>query len=422
MVGSEVLASEDGLTWRRIAGPTEDRDLRSGTPIAAAAAGPGLVAVGADNKAWYSTDGSDWALAEVPPPPGEPSPLERPLDRTQTQGTVEMQGVAVSGRNLVAWGISIWVHDDNSATFVPVVWASNDGVSWAKVDAPQWAYPKVASGPNGFAVASEEGSVWLSADGRSWERAAKDAFGSSRWPELLNDDGIRVEMQVSSLAAGVAGYIAVGTDGVCMLGCSSEETVIWTSPDGRTWSRLPDDDLFRAVAGAGADVAAARGFDFIVGGESDGKPTIWISGSEQAGNGAAASTAPAPPILTPTPGQPVDYAGTWEATDPPPDSSHLTMEVIVMADGSHEVTIRDDSASVCAGAPSTMTGVAEKGEPGMIVIAQPDFRCDDGSVAQAHSGPPLDEQLRNLGFSYDSLRDALRDSLGLEWIRAEAAP
>ena len=73
-----MFASDDGLGWRWITGPAEDPDLRSGTPLAAAAAGPGVVAVGADNKAWYSTDGTDWTLAEAPLPPGEPSRLERP--------------------------------------------------------------------------------------------------------------------------------------------------------------------------------------------------------------------------------------------------------------------------------------------------------------------------------------------------------
>ena len=56
-----------------------------------------------------------------------------------------------------------------------------------------------------------------------------------------------------------------------------------------------------------------------------------------------------------------------------------------------------------------------------IVIAQPKFRCDDGSEAQALSGPPLHEQLRGFGFSCDSPSDALRDSMGLEWTRAGAA-
>jgi hypothetical protein len=64
-----------------------------------------------------------------------------------------------------------------------------------------------------------------------------------------------------------------------------------------------------------------------------------------------------------------------------------------------------------------MTGPAEVSEPGTLVIAQPEYTCDDGSRAKALSGPPLEEQLRTLTFTYDSLRDALFDSLGLEWTR-----
>ena len=288
LVGNEVLASEDGLSWRVIAGPAEDPDLRAGTLIAAAVAGPGFVAVGSDNKAWYSTDGTDWKLAEVPLPPGQPSQLERPLDPNETQGAVEMLGVAVSGRNLIAWGVSTWIYDDNSRNFVPVLWASNDGASWTDVSVPQSTrYVTVAGGPDGFVVEDSAdvwlpSDVWLSADGRSWEHVAEDAFGSSRWPGLQNDDGNRVEMHLSSIAAGDAGYIAVGTDGLCMLDCSSAETVIWTSPDGRSWSRLPADDLFRARAGAGANVAVAWESGFVVGGEYDSRPAIWISGSEHA--------------------------------------------------------------------------------------------------------------------------------------------
>ncbi len=93
------------------------------------------------------------------------------------------------------------------------------------------------------------------------------------------------------------------------------------------------------------------------------------------------------------------------------------MELVSLPNGSYEMTVRDDYASVCDGASSTMTGVAEPVDPNTIVIAQPDDTCDDGSEAHALSGPPLDEQLRNLSFSYDALRDVLFDPAGLEWTR-----
>jgi hypothetical protein len=427
LIGTDVLASDDGLTWRRIADPISDSDLAAGTPIAATAGGPGYVAVGADNKAWYSIDGTDWTMAEVPPPLGEPSRLARPLDRTSEQGVVEMLGVAVSGRDLVAWGTSNWVHDDQTSTFLPVLWASSDGLTWTSVPAPQpTRYATVAGGPNGFLLLDTEyGAVWLSADGRSWEHVAGDTLGSSRWPAQQNDDGHRVEMIMGSTAAGPAGYIAVGTDGSCLLSCSSAETVIWTSADGRQWSRLPNDELFRAPTGAGAHAVAAWGSDFIVGGHHGGHPAIWISVSDLAGAGSDGRPVPAgeTPTAETTPDLPAAFAGTWQATDPPPDSSHLTMEIVGLAEGTYEVTILDDYASVCAGASSTMTGVAPTDGPYGIVIEQPEFTCDDGSEAQALSGPPLREQLQNLRFTYDLASDELSDSLGgLVWTRVEATP
>ena len=99
------------------------------------------------------------------------------------------------------------------------------------------------------------------------------------------------------------------------------------------------------------------------------------------------------------------------------------MDVIALSNGTYGVTIHDDLASVCDGAPSTMTGVAEAGEPGTFIIGQPAFVCDDGSQPEALSGPPLEEQLRDLGFVYDVRRDSRRDSLGgLVWTRSEVAP
>ena len=100
IVGSEIWRSDDGFDWQRLAGAAEDPDLAAGRMLAAVAGGPGLVAVGSDNKAWFSTDGSDWALAEVPTPP---------LPQFYEQGgysepTVEMRGLTVAGDTLFAWG------------------------------------------------------------------------------------------------------------------------------------------------------------------------------------------------------------------------------------------------------------------------------------------------------------------------------
>lgn len=121
--------------------------------------------------------------------------------------------------------------------------------------------------------------------------------------------------------------------------------------------------------------------------------------------------------------QPSTFAGNWEATDPPPDSSHLTMVVVAQPDGTYEVTILDDLASRCDGVSSTMTGVGEKTAPGTYVIAHPEYVCDDGSDPVALSGPPLEEGLRNLTFTHHADRDVLEDSVDhLEWSRINASP
>ena len=444
MVGDEVWTSEDGYNWQRLASSAEDPDLLEGRMLAAVAAGPGLVAVGSDNKAWYSTDGSDWSLAEVPPPPSEfferegyPAP------------TVDMQGVAVSGDKLVTWGAAVATNTAEWTMVAPVLWASSDGRSWTDVLDPQiGSLAAVAGGPGGFvAVAETQGSataaprdgVWFSAAGQSWERV--DVF-DSRWSEvdfnLVNDEGMYVKLMMKSVAATSAGYVAVGGDGLCLLGpCPSAEALIWTSADGRSWSRLPSDDLFEVresgdTSGAWANEAVAWGSRFVVGGEYDGRPAIWISDSAQTPGGGgtsptAAEETPAP-VRTeeanaagPSDGQALALVGNWETTDG--DGSHQTMEVITLSNGTYGVTIRDDLASVCDGAASTMTGVAEAGEPGTFVIGQPAFVCEDGSQPQALSGPPLEEQLKDLGFVYDFRGDSLHDSLGgLVWTRSEVAP
>ena len=288
MVGREVLESADGVNWSRGADRSQILQLAQGAIEAIAAADPRFVAVGIDNKAWYSTDGSDRTLAEVPSRPGEPSRLQRPLDPSETQGGVGMEGIALSGRNLLAWGKSIWVHDDGSATFVPVFWMSADGMTWKSAPAPtrDWGYPTVAGGPNGFLVANEGGGVWSSVDGSSWEQVALKAFGSPRRPtDALGQGNV---MHVGAIAAASAGYVAAGQDGSCGLPCSTEEAVVWTSSDGRFWERFPTDDLFGGTSTSGRSGATTAAFwvdQFVVGGSYGDHPVIWISGSDQAGTG-----------------------------------------------------------------------------------------------------------------------------------------
>jgi hypothetical protein len=82
-----------------------------------------------------------------------------------------------------------------------------------------------------------------------------------------------------------------------------------------------------------------------------------------------------------------------------------------------EIVVHDDLASVCSGAPSTMTGTGRLEGARELVIPSPVLTCDDGSEPEALSGPPLQEQLRNLTFVHDPETDALTDNFGSVWER-----
>jgi hypothetical protein len=112
------------------------------------------------------------------------------------------------------------------------------------------------------------------------------------------------------------------------------------------------------------------------------------------------------------------FEGTWVSTSD--TGITQTMTVRVSADGAVEITVRDDAATVCHGAPSTMTGTGRiEGGTG-LVIPSPVYTCDDGSEPEALSGPPLEEQLRNLTFVLDAEIETLRDNFGGVWQREGA--
>ena len=91
----------------------------------------------------------------------------------------------------------------------------------------------IARGPGLVAVAGDESggdfdaAVWTSPDGVTWSRVPPDesVFGRAR-----------IQMMVS-VTAGGPGLVAVGVDG-----SGDEDAAVWTSVDGLTWFRVPDDE------------------------------------------------------------------------------------------------------------------------------------------------------------------------------------
>jgi hypothetical protein len=110
------------------------------------------------------------------------------------------------------------------------------------------------------------------------------------------------------------------------------------------------------------------------------------------------------------------FEGSWVSISDT-DRGTQTMTVSVSADGAVEITVHDDVASVCSGTPSTMTGTGRIEGTTELVIPAPVYACDDGSEPESLSGPPLEEQLRDLTYVHDPTTDALTDNLGSVWAR-----
>jgi hypothetical protein len=112
------------------------------------------------------------------------------------------------------------------------------------------------------------------------------------------------------------------------------------------------------------------------------------------------------------------FRGTWFTNDT--DGSTPTMTVQVAEDGVVEIVVLDDLASVCSGAPSTMTGTGRLEGETVLVIPTPVLTCDDGTVPQALDGGSLEEILRDLTFTHDPGSDTLSDNIGAAWHREGA--
>lgn len=271
----DIWFSADGFDWQLLATRTENPDLAHGEMQRVAAGGPGYVAVGNNNSTWYSTDGSDWTLAQVQPPPAE---------FLESQGFTApewgMDGLAVAGDKLVAWGNASQFEGENPIGLkqIGLMWTSRDGRSWSNVPYVLGASDNegpgaMAAGPRGFVAVFEDRNQLVfraSADGSTWEQVY--SLGAARSTAA---DGTEFALSVSSIAVSDAGFVAVGGFGeFCLFTCPPGEVVIWTSEDGRSWSRLPSDARF---ARAGAHSVVAWGDRFVVGGTQDGEPVIWIS-------------------------------------------------------------------------------------------------------------------------------------------------
>lgn len=278
--GEGAWTSENGLEWQHVADNwSGDPDAGGSIVVDVVAGGPGYVAVGNQNKVWFSTDGSDWAPAEVPPPPADLILPDYP------DLSVDVMHVVAVGGNLVATGFYLAENSDATGASRDFVLASSDGRTWSTVLPDAGDIREIGAGPDGFLAivgpldGDRASTIWRSADGRAWQNVASQDFGSSS--------------AIDGIAATRSGYVAVGRRMNCDL--CPRPALLWTSPDGRSWSAFPPGEPFRlGEPGTTLWSVAAFGSRFVVGGQYDGRAAVWISGS-------GSPEATAGPVVTASP-------------------------------------------------------------------------------------------------------------------------
>jgi hypothetical protein len=231
-----IWSSIDGRTWSRV--PHEDGVFGGAWIDAVTVGGPGLVAVGGttrgvdgvDAVVWTSVDGIAWSRI--------------PHDESIFGGVEDqyMSDVTAGGPGLVAvgtdGGTGVW---DHNTGIHAAVWTSVDGIKWSRVpnhDAllgtggnPAPMLSVTTGGPGLVAVGGEIGArmpVWTSLDGFTWTRVPDDETFRGVMFEVID---------------GESGLKAIGCECNASGGWeSSWNPVVWTSLDGFTWTRVPDDD------------------------------------------------------------------------------------------------------------------------------------------------------------------------------------
>lgn len=220
-----------------------------------------LIVTGSDRDgpaAWYSDDvGATWHRASV-------------VGGGKDQRPTGLGTVAGDADRLLALG---WVTlSANDADRRSVLWTSTDfGLTWESVPddgVPPRLHDLAAGGPGFVAVGNANPSnaglpdpdpphaaIWVSADGREWERLPDEAaFQLARMNAIAASDGLLV----------AAGVHRAGEDDL---------PAIWRSSDGRLWSRV------ELAASPGAVENVVVGPDgFVAVGSAGQLATAWRSG------------------------------------------------------------------------------------------------------------------------------------------------
>ncbi|HEX8805177.1 MAG TPA: hypothetical protein VF743_13315, partial [Acidimicrobiales bacterium] len=264
-------ASPDGVTWDRSEQAPADSDV-SEAFSAITTTDDGRVAVGwvgdgaaSDAAVWREGDGG-WTRVDAPDMAGE---------HEQWAFDVAANGSGI----VVAGGENVW------GEVRPRLWFSADGETWRAVDggpggpfdaSGQESVREVAAVGDGFvAVGSrnldseQDGVVWYSADGETWEQLDAPTLGGAGRQALLSVTSVGDVVVAGGYATDLSGQ---------------GKPVVWRSTDGRTWGQ-PSAPLaiHEDTRNAAADLAVrSLSVDdqgaLVAGGGNDWTPQVWRSG------------------------------------------------------------------------------------------------------------------------------------------------
>lgn len=163
--------------------------------------------------------------------------------------------------------------------YAPVwIWTSPDGQTWSTTGATDAGLPRAYAfdGAAGVAVGSGErgGAVWRSPDDRTWTLLPE--------PKALLPSGSEVDLTLGDVTHGPAGYVAIGSVTLCPAGGCSNPTrpVVFWSQDGDAWHR----ELMGAFGSAVLQDIVELDGRYVIAGQAAGTrfPTVWTSADGRA--------------------------------------------------------------------------------------------------------------------------------------------
>jgi hypothetical protein len=176
---------------------------------------------------------------------------------------VQLLDVVWTGSRFVTVGTGL---DDLGA-----ILDSADGLSWhLRAPVPGMFADHLAVGPLGLVATGmvDDLDAWTSPDGLTWT-VRKSAFAVSG---AGSDD-----IAVSDVVATDHGWLAVGREDVqCTIDCGNEpvRALVWTSDDGSSWQRVPNQASFGRAAMTGV---TRGGPGYVAVGLATGRGVVWTS-------------------------------------------------------------------------------------------------------------------------------------------------